>query len=202
MKKVLSFTKGQFLTYLIAVFISVFFVAAFVFGATTIGDNISTDGNLTVTGTTGLTGLTTLVNASTTVISTSGDLFVGGNATTTGSSGNFATEGTVTVASTLAVTGASTLTGNVGIATSTPAFALGIQGDIMASTTDQTSSTVAATTTLFLHSESGAMGGCIQMKDLSGAANYKIFLVATTTNGSGTGTTVGLVVEAGTCKGS
>ncbi len=44
----LSFSKGQFLSYVSAVLISVFFVAVAVFGATTISTNITTDGTLAV----------------------------------------------------------------------------------------------------------------------------------------------------------
>jgi len=179
----------------LAVVLSVFFIVIAVDASSTISTNVSTDGNLTVTGTTDLTGLTTLVNASTTVISTTGDLFVGGNATTTGSSGNIATEGTLSVASTLSVTGASTLTGDVGIATSTPAKALGVAGDIIASTT----STGSATTTVILDTNGSASGGCLQMKDSIGATTYRAYLISTTTNGS-SDSEVMFRVEAGTCQ--
>jgi len=50
-------------------------------------------------------------NASSTMLSTTGNIWVNGYATTTGSNGNFATEGTLTVGGTAAVTGATTLTG-------------------------------------------------------------------------------------------
>ena len=87
--------------------------------ATTIGTNISTSGTLTVT------GVTTLGNASSTLITNSGQSWLNGNvsingfATTTAASGNFATEGTLTVSG--ATTFIETLTMN-GIATSTSAL--------------------------------------------------------------------------------
>jgi hypothetical protein len=52
-------TKREILTTTIAVLISVFLVAGIVWAVTTIGLNISTDGNVTIGGTLGVTGLTT-----------------------------------------------------------------------------------------------------------------------------------------------
>ena len=93
----------------LSVFVSFVFVFAVTYAATTISTNINTGGTLTVSDTStltgavtmsstlGVTGLTTLVNATTTRVSVSNALWVGGNATTTASNGNFETQGGLTV---------------------------------------------------------------------------------------------------------
>jgi len=67
-------------------------------------------------------------NASTTMISTTGNIWVNGFATTTGSNGNFSTQGTLTASSTLQVTGNSLFYGTLGVASSSPYVALGVTG--------------------------------------------------------------------------
>jgi hypothetical protein len=80
-------TKRDILTTLIAVATSVFLVAGIVLAVTTIGTDISTDGNLTVggnttvSGTLGVTGATTLGT-----LTVSGDTSIGGNLNVTGDS--------------------------------------------------------------------------------------------------------------------
>lgn len=97
-----SFIKdGGWLTMTIAVVVGVFTVVGAAQAVTTISTNVDTGGTLNVT------GLSTLTNASTTILSTTGNFMVNGFATTTASNGNIATAGTLTVV------GASTLTGNV-----------------------------------------------------------------------------------------
>ncbi len=63
------YQKNQFLTVTLSVVLGVLVVVSGVGAATTISTNISTGGNLTVTGTADVTGVTTLVNASTTRVS-------------------------------------------------------------------------------------------------------------------------------------
>ncbi len=82
---------------------STLFIAVSVGAATTISTNITTGGTLNVT------GLSTLVYASSTGQSLTGNLTVGGRATTTGSSGNIETAGTLTVVGTSNFTGLATL---------------------------------------------------------------------------------------------
>src|SRR3989344_4005392 len=100
MKAQISFGRSiqghKVLSVVLSVLCSVLLVSGFVY-ATSIGTSISVDGTLSVT------GLTTLGNATTTILSTTGNFIVNGYATTTAASGNFATAGT------LNVTGLSTL---------------------------------------------------------------------------------------------
>ena len=77
-----------------AVVAGVFLVGMVAQAATTITTNIQTDGTLSVT------GLSSFTNASSTLLSTSGNFMVNGFATTTASNGNFATAGTVSVGAT------------------------------------------------------------------------------------------------------
>lgn len=174
----LSFSKGQFLSYLSAVLISVFFVAAAVFGATTISTNISTDGTLTVAGASTLSGALTVAGASTlsgaatlsSTLAVTGDSNVNGMATTTAATGNFGTEG------------------SIAIATSSPAQELGVVGDGFFGS--------AATTTLFLDTTSG--GGCIQMRGATSSVVYRMYI---SEGGSGAAAgSLSLRVERGACK--
>ena len=136
-------TKSKLLTQIIIATTITILTVATITTATTIGTNISTSGTLTVTGATtlnggltmdtnkftvadtsgntsiagtlGVTGVTTLVNASSTLLTNSGQSWLNGNvningmATTTASSGNIATEGT------LSVTGVTSLTGQLNL---------------------------------------------------------------------------------------
>lgn len=113
--------KGnKIFTIALSIFTSFVFIFIVTYAATTISTNIDTGGTLSVSGVSTLTGavnasstlqvtgaarlystltvdgLTTLANASTSVISTTGSLFINGNATTT-STGNISTGGTLTV---------------------------------------------------------------------------------------------------------
>ena len=128
--------KRSILSVILTVLISVFLVATSVFAVTTLGTNISTGGNLTVSGTAAITGNTTLggtlaVTGDTTL---TGDLAVnGGDITTTATTFNLinatattvnlagaatilsigAATGTTTVNNALTVTGALTANGDV-----------------------------------------------------------------------------------------
>lgn len=99
---------GMMKSLALSLIFSTLFIGISVGAATTISTNINTGGNLIVSGTTGLTGLTTMVYASSTGQSVSGNLTVGGRATTTGSNGNIETAGTLTVTGTSGFTGLST----------------------------------------------------------------------------------------------
>ncbi|MBI4276554.1 hypothetical protein HY629_01805 [Candidatus Uhrbacteria bacterium] len=90
---------------LFSLLFSLFFVAVSVSAASTISSNISTDGTLSVTGVSTLTGRTTMGYASSTGQSLTGNLIVGGRATTTGSNGNFETRGTIYASSSALFTG-------------------------------------------------------------------------------------------------
>jgi hypothetical protein len=145
-------------------------VAVIAYGAvnTTIGTNILTGGTL------GVSGLSTLVNASTTQVSVSNALWVGGNATTT-SAGNIDTKGTLTVA------GATTLTGGV-------AGGLAITGV----------ASVSATTTLSSGLTLGKAGLCIDFFATSTQTATKLEfdpLAATTTSPIG-----GMMLNYGSCN--
>lgn len=87
-------------------------------------------------------------NASTTMISTTGNIWVNGYATTT-SAGNINIEGTM------------------GIASSTPAEEFGITGDIYAGS--------AATTTVHVKSTGSSIGGCIEMEGADDTI-YRIYI--------------------------
>lgn len=124
--------KGQFLSYVSAVLLSVFLVAAAVFGATTISTNITTDGTLSVSD---IATFSAQVRASSTVLATgavnfystlavTGNSSVNGLATTTGATGDFNTMGAMNASSSVAVSGTTWLYGNLnfgGFATGTVA---------------------------------------------------------------------------------
>jgi len=125
MKAQISFGRSiqghKVLSVVLSVLCSVLLVSGFVY-ATSIGTSISVDGTLSVT------GLTTLGNATTTILSTTGNFIVNGYATTTAASGNFATAGTLNVTGLTTLGNASTTllsaTGNFmvnGFATTTAA---------------------------------------------------------------------------------
>src|SRR3989338_2126248 len=108
MQRFLSNGKGDMMrSVALSLIFSTLFIGISVGAATTISTSITTDGTLSVTGASTLTGLTTMVYASSTGQSLTGNLTVGGRATTTGSSGNIETAGTLTAV------GASTLNGAV-----------------------------------------------------------------------------------------
>lgn len=108
--------SNKIFSIVLSVFVSFIFVFVVTYAATTISTNISTGGTLTVTDTSTLTGavtmsstlnvtgLTTLANATTTNVSISNALWVGGNATTTSA-------GAISTQSTLNVTGLATFLG-------------------------------------------------------------------------------------------
>lgn len=108
--------NSKFLSIVLSVVLSVLGVALLTQAATTISTSITTAGNITtsagnlevttgtltvggnstLTGTLGVTGKTTLVYATTTAVSLSGSLMVGGHATTT-AAGAISTNGSLTV---------------------------------------------------------------------------------------------------------
>ena len=88
---------GMMKSLALSLIFSTLFIGVSVGAATTISTNITTGGNLTVSGTTGLTGLTTMVYASSTGQSLTRNLMVNGMATTTGSNGNVELRGGLTV---------------------------------------------------------------------------------------------------------
>ena len=105
-------SKNRFLTLTLSVVLSVLVIVSVVSAATTISTNIDTGGTLNVT------GKTTLTNASTTMISSTGDLWVNGYATTTASNGNIDTAGNISAVGTasstsLIVGGNSTTVGGI-----------------------------------------------------------------------------------------
>ena len=75
----------NFFSIVLSVFVSFVFVFAVTYAATTISTNISTGGTLTVTGTASVTGLTTLVNASSTMLTVSGNTYIATTTLTGGS---------------------------------------------------------------------------------------------------------------------
>ena len=157
-----------------------------------------------------------LGNASTTMVSLSGALWVGGNATTT-SAGAISTGGTLSVSGLTTLAAASSTnvsaSGSLwvgGNATTTSAGQITTVGNISVATTTTTmtneiaASSASATTTLHLGSSSATQGGCIQ---LEGPDNlmYRMYInrsngVATTTAGSSAGAGLIAVWEAGSCK--
>ncbi|GEM_PF-2857284 len=87
-----------------------------------IGGGLFAGGNITATGTLTVTDLAVFNgNASTTILSTTGNLLVNGFATTTGSNGNFATQGTLTIAG---ITGTSTIAAGQGFTVGTSQLVL------------------------------------------------------------------------------
>ncbi len=171
------FKNRMFASVLLSVVLTFMFVFAVAYSATTISTSINTGGTLAVSGTSALTGAVTITglttmngNASTTILSTTGNLLINGWATTTGSNGNIATEGTLYITSSTTLAGllnvGTTLNvmGSLGVSTSTPA------AEISAYTAN-------ATTTLYLDNGStGATkkGGCIQMKGFDGV-QYRLY---------------------------
>ena len=124
---IFSFARKNILSVVISTLVSVLFVAASVSAVTTIDLNVNTGGTLTVT------GLSSLANASTTVMSTSGNFMVGGRATTTASSGNIETQGTITVGSSgTAIT--SMVSGVCGLAATTVAASSTAMGSCIGAT--------------------------------------------------------------------
>jgi len=168
----------------LAVVVAVFFTVMAVDAATTISTNISTGGTLAVTDTSTFTGLTTHVagfvsQASSTI---NGSLDVSGGVARQNEIWDYNSSGNIVSTTSLPIVTSSTLGVN---GSTTPAFTLGVDGDIIASTTQTTS----ATTTLILDTSGSATGGCIQMRNSIGVTNYKIVINGTT-----------LAAEAGTCK--
>jgi len=141
MKKI--FKSKLFLQVIIASLFATLATAGIVGAVTTIGANISTGGTLTATatstlngiivdtnkfivedasgnttvgGTLGVTGVTTLVNASSTLLTVSGNSYLDGGITVATNKFTVASAtGNTLVAGTLNVTGASTLTGNTSV---------------------------------------------------------------------------------------
>ena len=168
-----------------------------VFGSST----VQFTGNGLLYGTLNVTGLTTLIGATTTRVSISENLMVGGRATTTGADGNITTQGTLNVTGLTTLIGATTtrvsisenlmVNGNATTTGSNGQFAT--QGKIGAGGTSTPATELAAsgsaTTTLYLHSTSGTNGGCLQLEGPDGT----VFRLYATTSGLAN-------IESGTCK--
>lgn len=205
----------------------VFFVAAIfilavvysVFSATTIGDNISTGGTLTVdstatlkaavyaTSTLQVTGATihygnVAIGPATSSLGQA--FFVQGN--TTFSSGHVYVYGalnintlnatTTTATSTIAY-GLTTATGGggFGVGTATPAATLGVIGNAYIADT--------ATTTITVQSTSATQGGCIELEAPALAGGWVRLYAGSgllATSSSGAASSPGLVFEAGRCR--
>ena len=127
----IGFSKGQLWSYLVSVFISVFLVAAFVFGATTINNNIDTGGTLTVS------GASSLANAT-----TSTSLYVSGVFQANGASS--------TVVNLVTVNASSTNATSTGFYVSGPFQANGASSTIISLVTVSATSTNATTTSLYV----------------------------------------------------
>ena len=163
-----------------------------------------------------MAGHSSLTTASTTHITTTGNLWVNGFATTTASTGAFATQSTLTVAGHSSITTASTThittTGNLwvnGFATTTAATgAIATQGDLTVQG-DGTVSGGTLTLTTTNAATSTAVIGCIQTYASSTATPIKQMFYASSTlgitgeiitAGFGGGTQQGLVLWGfGTC---
>ncbi len=229
--------QQQYAVVALSVMLSLMVVWAAAYGATTISENISTGGTLTVTGastltgnvsaagTLSVTGLTTLVNASTTQVSASGFMWVGGMATTTGSTGAIDTEGALTVkgGATLgdAAGDAIVLTGNasttngltvggnlIASASSTVSGNFNASGSITAGASSSPAysfgASGTATTTLSLNTTSSNTGACIQVIGSNGSY-YRMYFAPSDSVGAATtswrgGTAYYALWEAGTCK--
>lgn len=193
----------------LAVFLTVVGVVS---AATTIGSNIATGGNITVAPAFGLDasaagvlniGTTTattiniggtqaltkiLGNASTTMVSLSGSLWIGGFATTTSA-------GAISTQSTLAVTATSSL------ATTTINRLLSVGSTTPQHNTAEVLIDGTATTTLRISSSGSNAGGCIQMEGTDGI-NYRMTVTADLNNATSTLPTAGYVAVwvPGVCK--
>lgn len=174
------------------------------YGAVTLGDAAADA--ITLTG-----------NASTTnALTVGGNFYIGGNATTTGTTGAFNTQGTITGLSNLSITGNATTSslysgGNFnvnGMATTSSAGAISAQGKFSVGTTTAPTSEISAdgtaTTTIGAFSSTSLVGGCIQIKATNGIS-YRMYLngnanteSATTTPGGKAGFIA--IWEAGACK--
>src|SRR3989344_5030251 len=165
--KLESYTVVGRVAIVLAVVVAVFFAVMAVDAATTISTDVVTGGSINASSTVAIGGLSTLAGFISTASSTiDGDFNVGGALT---ASSTFMVDGIATFAASGAFTGGltrqneiwtynssgiivATSTLPLGVnGTTTPGlgFALGIDGDIIASTTETTT----ATTTLFLHTD-------------------------------------------------
>lgn len=198
----------------------VFFVAAIfvlavvysVFSATTIGDNISTGGTLTVDSTATLKAAvyasstlqvdgasvhygnvaigdaTSSIGVAFTVHGNS--VFAGGAVFNVMPSMPFFQATSTTATSTLAY-GLTTGAGGLGVGTTSPAATLGVAGNAIIADS--------ATTTLTMHATTGSFGGCIEFKASSPAGAYVRIYAGAGPTAVGAGT-IGLVVESGRCR--
>lgn len=193
MKNTIIHKNYQYLAVILSVIASVVFVAAGVFGATTIDANIST-GTLTASGAATLSSTLAVTSAAT----LSSTLAVTGSSTladtlTVGST--LTVTGAATMSSTLAVTGTTAFTGVVRIATTSTNATLSVDGT--------------ATTTLKISSSAvtagpTARGGCIEITSDTGAP-YRMYIgtfdYATITSAVGPSRAgIPALWEAGHCK--
>lgn len=176
----------------VSVVLSVVLVAAVTYGASTISTNITTAGDLTVSGNSTFGNAATDVNLFTgTLQATTTALFTAGLTTYGASVFN---ENSAAVdfrvesdgqANMLYVDGTNN---KVGVASSTPFQELGVTGDIAAQS--------AATTTLTLDSTTALTGSCLNMRGADGT-RYQAYIVATT---SSQGVTGSWYIKSGSCQ--
>lgn len=186
--------KQQYAVIVLSVMLSLMVVWAAANGATTISTDVNTGGTLTVTGVSSLSSATLSTTLNVTGATT---LSSASMSTTLGVAGLSTLAGVLSTASStvsggnLTVTGANTSTsGRFGVGTSSPAAAL--------------SASTAATTTLYMTSETANVGGCIQLKASNGTM-YRMYIggndtVAFGTTTSGRPAAIAAVWEAGSCK--
>lgn len=138
---------------------SVLFVAVVTWAATTVNDNLNTDGTLTVS------GASSLQAASSTSFSASNLITVSGTGTST-FSGGFSgagittTNGLSVTSGTLDASAVGVKAGTLGVGTTTPYQAAGVTGSIALGS--------GATTTVSAES-TATRGGCIELRDSDGA---------------------------------
>lgn len=174
MKSFAFIKDGGWLTMTIAVVLGVMLVVGFVQAATTISTNVDTGGTLNVT------GLSTLTNASTTILSTTGNFMVNGFATTTASSGNFATAGTLTVVGASTFTGAVTAASSVTIAGTASTSALMVGDEPAAPTINGMVFGYCSFTDVTLAASSTAgFASCTTVPALALVAGDRVFVQAT-----------------------
>lgn len=164
------FNKKLFVQIVIPSLVATFFVVAVVWGATTVGSNISTGGTLTVTGASTL----------------SGDLKVGGYATTTAATGAFATLGPINASSTSFFTGAATFYGSNVFGDAAADINL-FTGTLQASTTALFTSGLTSYGTITLQNAEtidNATDGVISLMGVASSTSIRLTNLETITNGT------------------
>lgn len=216
---------------------SVLFIAVLTFAATTINNNVNTGGTLTVSGASTLTGTTTVaggIYASSTVfvdgiftntrnailgaasgtpavtgLNVTGNGYLTGGlgiGTATTSAGGLQITGMGVFGSSIDVrAGTSTFAGPIGfVGSTTPYLEVGFAGDVAVGG-------ALGTSTLSIESSTGSRGGCIELRDSSGARWIRMYpgsgsvytvadtFVASSSDGKSHGVGL-LVIEVGRCQ--